>query len=168
MGAAVHIGVGMEKGDLEAVRDVLHRYCRLLDGGAIDDLLTGVYTPDAVDDRQRGDPLRGHDAIRPYLAAALELCQATAHLLANVEIDIAGDEAASSSRVMASHWFVGTAMLGVHRPADCVLVATYDDHLTRGPDGWRIDHRRVSALGPGGLLFGSMPTAFNGFAGITA
>ena len=37
------------------------------------------------------------------------------------------------------------------RPADFVLLGSYDDELVRTTDGWRIRRRVVGALGPGGL-----------------
>jgi ketosteroid isomerase-like protein len=152
--------------DTEAVRDVLHRYCRLLDARDIQRLVEGVYDVDGVDDRQRGTPRRGHQEIRQYFERSLPMLEATAHLLMNVEIELDGDRATTRSRVMACHWFADTAQVGKARPSECVLVGTYDDQLQRLPQGWRIVHRQVGALGPAGLLMGSLPEAFRGFGGV--
>ncbi len=152
--------------EVEGIRETLYRYCRLLDERQPLELVRSVYLPEAVDDRQRGAPRRGHDELIAYFEAALVLLEATVHLLSNVEIELHGDTATTRSRVVASHWFVGSALFGKVRPAECVLVGAYEDTLVRQADGWRISHRLVRALGPGGLLFGQMPEAFRGFGGI--
>jgi ketosteroid isomerase-like protein len=153
--------------DVEAVRGVLHAYCRLLDARDLPGLLDQVYAVDAVDDRRRA-VLHGHEAIREYFERAGSIIEGTAHFLVNVDIAVTGDEARASSRVLASHWFLDQAHLGPVRPSDCVLIGTYDDRLRRLPQGWRITRRTVGALGPGGLLMGQMPDAFRGFGGAPA
>jgi ketosteroid isomerase-like protein len=153
--------------DVEAVRGVLHAYCRLLDARDLPGLLDQVYAFDAVDDRRRA-VLHGHEAIREYFERAGSIIEGTAHFLVNVDIAVTGDEARASSRVLASHWFLDQAHLGPVRPSDCVLIGTYDDRLRRLPQGWRITRRTVGALGPGGLLMGQMPDAFRGFGGAPA
>ncbi len=152
--------------DREAIRDVLHRYCRYLDERNLDALVEEVYAADATDDRRRGAPKVGRAEIRAYMARARDLCEATAHLLSNIEIELDGDSARARSRVMACHWFAETSYLGKARASECVLVGTYDDRLARLPEGWRIVHRQVGALGPAGLLAGTLPPAFRGFAGV--
>lgn len=154
--------------DCDAIRDILHRYCRHLDARDTAALLSDVYTVDAVDDRRRGAPLRGHAELRAYFDRALVGLEATAHLLSNIEIDVTGDNARALSRVLACHWFLNAASDGWVRPSECVLVAEYSDRLTRLPQGWRITHRTLTALGPGGLLAGTMPDTFAGFGGVTA
>jgi hypothetical protein len=151
--------------DVEAIRTLLHRYCRLLDERDTATLVDDVYAVDAVDDRRRGSALHGHRAIKEYFDRAEAIIEATAHLLVNVDIEVSGDEARASSRVMACHWFLNQAHLGSVRPSDCVLIGSYDDELRRLPDGWRITHRTVAALGTGGLLMGVMPEDFRGFGG---
>jgi ketosteroid isomerase-like protein len=150
--------------DVEAVRAVLHAYCRWLDARDVPTLLDQVYAVDAVDDRRR-TVLRGHGAIGEYFDRAEAIVESTAHFLVNVDIQVSGDTARASSRVLASHWFLDQAHLGPARPSDCVLIGTYDDVLQRLPQGWRITRRTVGALGPGGLLMGRMPEAFRGFGG---
>lgn len=150
--------------DADEVRRTLHAYCRLLDARRLDELLERVYLPDAVDDRKRGAPLRGHAQIRDYFAAAHEHVATTAHLLSNVDVDIdaAGDRARAYSRVTAYHWTHGGDPV---RAADFVLLGSYDDVLVRTDDGWRIAHRVVGALGPAGLGHGALPAVFAGFGG---
>ena len=151
--------------DSEAVRDVLHRYCRLLDDRDVHNMVEQVYAVDAVDDRHRGIARRGHGEIREYFERSLPMLEATTHLLMNVEVEVDGSEARSRSRVMACHWFAENAHLGKERPSECVLVGTYKDQFKRFDEGWRIVYREVGALGPAGLLVGAMPYAFRGFGG---
>lgn len=148
----------------DEIRRTLHAYCRLLDERDLDELTRRVYLPDATDDRQRGTPLQGQAEIRAYFAAAFEHVASTAHLLSNIDIDIAADgtEARSYSRVTAYHWLYGGDPV---READFVLLGSYDDTLVRTDDGWRIRHRTVGALGQAGLGQGTLPPVFAGFGG---
>ncbi len=136
------------------------------DARDLDALMNQVYAPDAIDDRRRGTPWRGHGEVRSMFAQALEAFEATAHLLMNVEVSIEDDDARAYSRVLACHWFAGTAALGKARPSECILVGSYTDRLHRFDYGWRIVHREVDALGPAGLLAGLMPVSFRGFGGV--
>lgn len=148
----------------DTVSATLHAYCRHLDAFDLDALLDEVYAPDAVDDRQRGVPLRGHlgvlrghGAIREYFARAFESVEALAHLLTNVDVRLDGSRATASSRVLAFHWLRSASGQGPTRPADFVMMGTYDDELGWTPGGWRIARRRVSMLGLSGLALGAFP-----------
>jgi hypothetical protein len=147
--------------DADEVKRTLHAYCRMLDDHALD-RLPDIYLDDAVDDRGRGRPLQGLGEIQPYFARALGFLEHTAHLLSNIDIDIEGSRARSYSRVTAYHWLFGGDPV---RPADFVLLASYDDELVRTERGWRIARRVVGVLGPAGLAAGVMPEAFLGFGG---
>jgi hypothetical protein len=157
---------GNQKPDSEAIRDVLHAYCRMLDTRELDGMLDQVYAADAVDDRRRGSPRRGLEEIRAYFEQSFPLLEATAHLLTNIEVHVDGDRARSYSRVLACHWFAANELMGKARPSECVLVGSYTDQLHRFSEGWRIVHREVDVLGPAGLLAGALPLAFRGFGGI--
>jgi ketosteroid isomerase-like protein len=150
----------------DQVRSTLHAYCRCLDGFDLDALLDEVYAPDVVDDRHHGAPLsghqdvlQGHEDIRRYFTRAFESVEALAHMLTNVDVYVDGDRADASSRVLAFHWLRSTSDQGPTRPADFVMMGTYDDELRRTPDGWRITRRDVSMLGLSGLALGTFPAA---------
>jgi ketosteroid isomerase-like protein len=149
------------------IHRTLHAYCRLLDERDIDELMRRVYLPDAVDDRKRGTPLRGHDEIRGYFASAFEHVASTAHLLSNIDVEVSqdGTRATSYSRVTAYHWMYGGEPV---READFVVLGSYDDELVRTDDGWRIARRVVGALGQAGLSQGTLPPVFAGFGGAQA
>jgi ketosteroid isomerase-like protein len=148
------------------VRRTLHTYCRLLDERRLDDLVVEVYAQDAVDDRQRGEPLRGRQEIHDYFAHALQRLRATAHLLTNVDVtvDAAGQAATATSRVIALHWSDPRAP-GGSEAADFVLVGSYADELRLIDGAWLIVRRTVAALGPTGLAVGALPQVFAGFGG---
>jgi ketosteroid isomerase-like protein len=150
--------------DEDEVRRILHTYCRMLDERDLDELMHRVYLADAVDDRRRGEPLRGHEQIKGYFANAFEHVAATAHLISNADVDVDGDRATSYCRVTAYHWMFGGDPV---RPADFVVLGSYDDEFVRTPDGWRIARRVVGALGPAGLSAGALPAVFAGFGGKT-
>ena len=157
----------LEATSAEEVRRTLHAYCRLLDARDFDGLVARVYSEDAIDDRKRGRPLRGRAEIAEYFRRASTHLQATAHLLTNVEVDVDTDAgtATASSRVIACHWSIAPDDQPAARPADFVLLGSYDDVLRLTSDGWQITHRVVGALGPAGLLAGSLPAVFAGFGG---
>jgi hypothetical protein len=120
-----------------------------------------------VDDRKRGQPLRGREQIGDYFRQAMTHLAATAHLLTNVDVDVdphAGT-ASATSRVTAYHWSLRASDEQGARPADFVLLATYDDLLGLTSDGWRISRRTVNVLGPEGLAVGTLPAVFAGFGG---
>lgn len=151
----------------DEIRRTLNAYCRLLDERDLDELMRRVYLPDAVDDRRRGTPLKGHPEIRAYFARAFEHVASTAHLLSNVDIEVSadGNTATAYSRVTAYHWLFGGEPV---READFVVLGTYDDELVRTDDGWRIRRREVGALGQAGLSQGTLPPVFAGFGGAAA
>jgi hypothetical protein len=97
--------------------------------------------PDAIDDRQRGEPPHGAVEIVEYSRRAMIHSEGTAHILTNVDVGVDGatGTATASSRVIAHHWSI--------------------------TDGWRITHRVVGVLGPGGLGAGTLPSVFAGFGG---
>jgi hypothetical protein len=151
--------------EVDEVRRTLHAYCRMLDERDLDGLMRLVYLADAVDDRKRGQPLAGHGQIRAYFENAFEHVAATVHLLSNIDVTIEDDHASAYSRVTAYHWMTGGDPV---RPADFVLLGSYDDELLRTPEGWRISRRVVGALGPAGLAAGVLPEVFAGFGGTDA
>ncbi len=145
------------------IRRTLHTYCRMLDERDLG-RLEQVYLPTATDDRKRGTPLAGIGELRAYFQRSFEHVEYTAHMLSNVDIDLHadGERATVYSRVSAYHWLSGGDPV---RPADFLLLGSYDDELVRTDDGWRISSRVVGALGQAGLAAGSLPAVFSGFGG---
>ena len=151
--------------DIAAITWVLHEYCRGIDEHRVEEMVAAVYLPDAVDYRRIDRILRGHGQIRQMFLNAVAVIEATMHQLSNIQITVSGDTATSFSYVQANHWMVSTSDRGPIRPVDCTLAGTYTDEFVRTTAGWRIASRRVGYLGPSGLLVGTMPDSFHGFAG---
>jgi 3-phenylpropionate/cinnamic acid dioxygenase small subunit len=59
----------------------------------------------------------------------------TQHLLSNFQVDVAGDRASSTTYVHS------VTVLASHADDWIDTVGTYEDHLRRGADGWRIADR---------------------------
>ena len=151
--------------DYEEIRSLQHRYGRLLDLHQPHAVAQEVFTEDAIDDRGRAPVPVGRAAIEAMFTRALRQFAATAHVISNVEIELDGDEATSTTYVTAWHWNDDGSDVTV-RPADFALIAVYEDALRRTPEGWRISHRTIRPLGIGGLATGTMPESIRGFGGV--
>jgi hypothetical protein len=151
--------------DYEEIRALQHRYGRLLDLNQPHAVAHEIFTEDAIDDRGRVPVPVGRAAIEEMFTRALKQFAATAHVISNVEIELDGDEATSSTYVTAWHWNDDGSDTTV-RAADFALIAVYEDALRRTPEGWRISHRTIRPLGVGGLATGAMPASICGFGGV--
>jgi hypothetical protein len=151
--------------DYEEIRALQYRYARLLDLDQPHAVAHEVFAEEAIDDRGRIPVSVGRAAIEEMFTRALKQFADTAHVISNVEIDLNGDEATSSTYVTAWHWNDDGSDTTV-RPADFALIAVYEDALRRTPEGWRISHRKIRPLGIGGLATGTMPESVRGFGGV--
>lgn len=132
--------------DRQAVVDVLHRYCHLVDEQDHDRMVEEVFAPDGSDDHGQG-PVKGREAIAEWFREATANIAANAHNVSNVEVEIDGDHARMRSRVTSWTWTMETLDGGTQRPADYVVSVSYLDELTRYPEGWRIDRRVLQPHG---------------------
>lgn len=121
--------------DISLIQQVLVRYAN-----AIDELdfgaLTTVFTPDARVSYGGGPWLVGVDAVVEHISG-LRNFAATFHFMGNMQIDVDGDHARSTTRSM-THLIAPDGVL--HARA-----LRYRDQLVRTPDGWRISEREHSA-----------------------
>ncbi len=138
--------------DRAAVLDVLHHYCHCVDTRDPDGIADQVFAPDGVDDHGFGRWV-GREPIREAFTSIVARFAATAHLLSNVRVTVDGDEAHARSHVTAWHWLPGSTSGQV----DFVMLGTYEDHLVRLREGWRIGHREFRRLGPTPTTFGDLP-----------
>jgi hypothetical protein len=136
--------------DRQAVVDVLHTYCHLVDTQQIDRMVEEVFAPDGSDDHGEG-PVAGRQNIADWFRAAVANIAANAHNVSNVTVEIDGDKARMRSRVTSWTWTQATLADGPLRPADYVVSVSYVDELSRHPEGWRIDRR---VLEPHGTAMG--------------
>jgi ketosteroid isomerase-like protein len=117
--------------DRVEIEQVLIRY-----GNAVDDLafdrLTDVFTPDVRATYGGGPWLTGLEEIFGHIGG-LRNFAASLHLFGNMEIDVDGDRARSTSRAL-THLIERDGT--VH-----VRALRYRDQLVRTPAGWRISER---------------------------
>jgi hypothetical protein len=121
--------------DLEALRDVVLRYCRGVDR-CDEELLRSVYHPDAYDDHGRFFQGHAMDFIAHVLAAFKDR-PPTQHVVTNARFEIEGDVAFGESYVI---------MRSAEAAADAAHAggfARYVDRFERRDGEWRIAHRRL-------------------------
>jgi hypothetical protein len=121
----------------DAIRDCLHRYCRGIDR-ADRESLRSVYWPDGIDDHVlfNGNAYEFIDWCVPLLAQ-LEQSQ---HLLGNIHIEIAGDEAHVESYYHAYERRRRPNGL----PYEMYVGGRYMDRFQRRGGEWRILYRTVT------------------------
>jgi SnoaL-like protein len=155
--------------DVVAIESLLKRYCALVDEQDGDAIVRDIFAEDGSDDHGEG-PRRGAEAIRSWFRDNLANIATSAHLLTNVEIEIDEDSARAKSYVMAWVWTVAAENGDPGRPATYVVVASYDDRLTRTAKGWRIAERVVRPAGAGRHLIalGAVPVTQTGLTALVA
>jgi hypothetical protein len=147
--------------DRQAILDVLHRYCHLVDLQDLDRMVEEVFAPDGSDDHGEG-PVTGREAIRDWFAVNTANIAGNAHNISNVMIEIDGDRATMQSTVTSWTWTRESTGAGPLRPADYVLVLNYVDELSRYPEGWRINKRVLVSNGESVVGIGSLPQTQSG------
>jgi ketosteroid isomerase-like protein len=136
-----------ELSDRAEITDQINLYGR---GVAYRDieLLLSLFTDDAVLDYYGNEPIAGADAIRAKFGGALTSADkkpsalpldehvVSTPIMANVIIELDGDEAHSTSYCLATH-------AGRRNEEGVVLInGTWnDDQWRRTDDGWKISHR---------------------------
>ena len=126
--------------DREAVREVILRNSRAIDR-VDEELLRTVYWPDGWDSHSIFDG--SFEDYVPWVIETLNGMIATHHNVANIMIELDGDDAFTESYFIAHHKIKGED--GVDR--DMFAAGRYVDHIQRRGDGqhreWRIKHRRA-------------------------
>jgi len=132
----------LERSDIDRaeITALLHRYARAIDSRNLDDL-RHVFTPDAAIEytMDRGTKLDLPKVI-PWLRETLRIFRQTAHVISDPVIDLAGDTAHSTCRLVASH--IQVELDGRERTV--VEGGAYTDEHVRTPAGWRIRARRLA------------------------
>lgn len=116
--------------DIEAIRELKHRYAQLCDRDYPADEIAALFTEDAV---WRGEPLgrfEGREAIRGFFAATPDTLRFAIHYLGNSIIDVRGDVATGS-------WYLWQSLVSRVTEQAYWLMATYSDEYRRVHDGWR-------------------------------
>jgi len=131
--------------DRLAIQELLHRYALTMD---LDDAdgTAGCFTEDAVYELHGTDTLKGRDEIRALFAdmvttvkriCGLDDLVSSTHAMSNIQIELDGDAARSSSMVLAHI----TGSRG-GQPLTLIRCVRYADRLERTVDGWLIARRR--------------------------
>jgi SnoaL-like domain len=125
--------------DDAAIRNLIARIAQIADTGEVDDYVH-CFTPDARWEMP-GAPRRGHADIRAGSQARRDSGEigpgsATRHLVGTTVVDVDGEGARATSYFQ---FFVLTTTAPRLR-----LVGQYDDQFVRCPNGWLLDHRRIT------------------------
>ncbi len=155
----------------QAIVDLLHHMCYLIDSFQIDRLVQEVYAPDGSDDHG-GGPVVGREAVRAWYTDSTRNVAAIAHNIANIVVDLDGDKAKVRSNVVTLTWTMANADKGPMRNIDYALSLTYHDKLTKYPEGWRLDERvlvsNVSKTGDAYLIaIGELPATQSGIQALS-
>ena len=123
-----------------AIRRTLAAYCQTCDDGRFDEFaacFAGDATMTAL-----GQTVRGRDAIRDWITAAMPPSRRGKHVCVNAVITITGDVARSDSDFL---------FLAPGRDGPVVTTAgRYADELERDGDRWVFTRREITLLAPSG------------------
>jgi len=141
--------------DHKAIADKVGLWCRIVDTKDLS-RMPEVFDKDIFWDYGKGTSEQGLDNVVARIDAHLvsdSLCGATQHQLANMRIDVDGDEAESEAYFFAAH-----AGIGALEGKTLLQWGNYNDFWRRTPDGWRIVKRlyRIDISdGPLEVVYGS-------------
>jgi hypothetical protein len=142
--------------DRQAVVDVLHLYCTLVDSHQMERLVQEVYAENATN-FPGVTTVTGRAALLEWYKNAVKHVQGQLHLLSNIFVDVQGDKATTESSAISWGWMYASKPQGPRRPADWAVVTVYRDELSKYPEGWRIDHRVCDWNGISKVAVGSVP-----------
>lgn len=140
--------------DRMAVEHCIYLYAHLLDSQQYDRIAKDVFTEDGDIDFG-GDRAVGRAAIHEKVMGYSGMLRGCSHNTSNLIIEVDGDEARASSKVMAWHWF-NKPDAGDYDETDLLAIGGYQDKLRRTEEGWRIYHRRGVNFGTG-IGIGDVP-----------
>lgn len=140
--------------DRIAVEERIFMYAHLLDSRQFHRIADEVFTEDADVDFG-GQRAKGRAEIEATVMGYTGVLQGCSHNVSNLIIELNGDEARATSKVLAWHWF--NREDGNHyAQTDLLAVGGYQDRLRRTPGGWRIYERRGVNFGTG-IGIGEVP-----------
>jgi hypothetical protein len=143
--------------DHKAIADKLGVWCRCADTRDMT-RMPEVFAKDVVWDFGGGTVDHGLAALIDRFTAhvgADTYCGARQIHLANIRIDITGDEAESEA-----YFFAASSGIGPYEGQALLQWGNYLDHWRRGPEGWRIvrrDYENRFEVGPMEIVYGSAP-----------
>ncbi|OAN56254.1 nuclear transport factor 2 family protein [Sphingobium sp. TCM1] len=152
--------------DRIAIEERLLLYAHYLDSGQFERVASEIFTLDANVDFG-GANVKGRDAIHAQVMGYKDALQGCSHNISNIIIAVDGDEARTSSRVMAWHW-LNQPDADPYGQTDLLAVGGYEDRLRRVAGVWRIHERRGLNFGTGvgvGIVPDPMKPIFQGMWG---
>lgn len=125
--------------DVEAIRQLKHRYCGLCDDGYDADPLAELFTEDAVWD---GGPIgvhSGREAIRRFFQGSPARVPFALHMVTNPIIEVDGDSA-------TGRWYLWEPLVYAlpHGDQAWWMSARYDDRYRRTADGWKFERVTIT------------------------
>jgi uncharacterized protein (TIGR02246 family) len=124
--------------DEKAIRDLILRYCFLVDGivGRDADAFAAMFTEDGVwNSVTMGKHVEGRKELRDFISQVYSGDAIYRHLIANILIAVDGDRATARSYVHVSNLATGTPV--------CLMIAFYEDELLRQNGTWLFKTRNV-------------------------
>jgi ketosteroid isomerase-like protein len=122
--------------DDKAIRDLISRYCFLIDRDRDADAFAAMFTEDGVwESASLGRRIAGRKQLREFIEGVYGSDAVYRHLIANALISIDGDRATAHSYVHVSNLATGIPV--------CFMVAFYDDELVKQHGEWLFKARNV-------------------------
>lgn len=126
----------LTESDRSEILSLTSRYAHALDRNEWEQL-DRVFAADATMEFAGLPPATGPAAIAAVCAGALEPLDASQHLVGSVLLELHNDEVWVSSYFHAQHIRAIDGQVRLF-----TVAGTYDDHVARHPEGWRIIFRR--------------------------
>lgn len=127
--------------DLEAIKDLKHRYCTYCDSQYDADAIAALFVEDAIWDGGTFGRCVGREAIREFFRGASKVLTLAAHQVMNPLIAITGDRATGEWKLIQP-----CTQETKRGPRGMWLMATYHDEYIRTAAGWRFQSLRVDIL----------------------
>jgi hypothetical protein len=115
--------------DIEAVKQLKHRYCMACDDDYDPTRLAPLFTEDAVWDGGALGRFEGREAIRAFFAGASKLVPFAIHQVTNPVIEIEGERA-------RGHWYLWEPIVFAQGNQALWMAGRYDDRYRREGGRW--------------------------------
>ena len=122
--------------DLEAIRDLKHRYCTHCDDGYDAERLAPLFTADAVWDGGALGRFVGREAIRAFFVQCAKIVPFAIHQVTNPVIEVEGDQA-------TGRWYLWEPIVFAKGNQGLWMAARYDDRYRRENSAWLFENVKV-------------------------
>ena len=129
--------------DIEALKQLKHRYAAACDDDYDADRLAPLFTEDAIWDGGILGRFVGREAIREFFRGTPAIVPFAIHHVTNPILEVDGD-------VATGQWYLWQPLTFARGEQAFWLAARYEDRYRREPDGWRFERVtiHVRALSP--------------------